>query len=84
MSSAQAQLGFRDRTETFTFYLNNPSRCLAKAHNRAEDEAFKQALEDTKDRAFSVESFKNDHAAGVQLSITPTDKDWFKKQQRGC
>jgi len=58
---------------------NQSARIRAQRSNddEKEDAAFKQALEDTKDSAFSVETFKNEHAAAVQSSITPENPGWY-------
>jgi hypothetical protein len=63
---------------------NQSARVRAQRSNddEQEDAAFKQALEDSKDSAVSVISaeWKN-HAAAVRSSITPLDKDWFKRSK---
>ena len=58
---------------------NQSARIRAQRSNddEQEDAAFKQALEDSKDSAVSVEIFMNQHAAAVQSSITPKDPGWY-------
>jgi hypothetical protein len=78
----RAELVIQDRR--IATAANQSARVRAQRSNddEQEDAAFKQALEDSKDSAVSVISaeWKN-HAAAVRSSITPLDKDWFKRSK---
>ena len=65
----RAELVIQDRRHATA--ANQSARVQAQRSNNdeQEDAAFKQALEDSKDSAVSVEIFKKEHAAAVQSSI---------------